>query len=312
MRCLKCGSGACIEIRRHRAAYCEEHFVEHVHKQVTRAVRKFKMFEPGEKLLLAVSGGKDSLALWDVLLDLGYQADGLYIDLGIGDYSARSREKAENFAGARRAALHVVSLPETYGVNVGYIAKKSGKPFCSTCGLVKRYIMNAAASIKGYDAVVTGHNLDDEAGALLGNALSWQVGYLRRQSPNMPASQGLVRKVKPLCRLGERETAAYCIIKGINYILEECPMAKGASSLAYKDVLNALESRAPGTKDRFYLGFLREGRHYFQGGSEEPQLRPCSVCGQPTTAETCSFCRQVQRAGLDPLAVLEAIKNSGA
>jgi len=309
LRCLKCGQRACLEIRRHRAAFCPEHLIEHLHSQVARAVKKFRMFTPREKILVAVSGGKDSLALWDMLLDLGYKAEGLYIDLGIGDYSSKSGEKARRFAENRGAILKVVSLKGIYGVGIEYIARRTPKSFCSACGLVKRYIMNLAAKEGGFAAIATGHNLDDEAAALLGNVLHWQAGYLGRQSPNMPESDGLARKVKPLCRLTERETAAYCVIKGIDYILDECPMSRGASSLQYKDVLNLLESRAPGTKDQFYLGFLREGQLYFQ--EKKLELGECLNCGQPTTAEVCSFCRQMERAGLNPLAVQKEIKSWG-
>ncbi|MDN5346710.1 MAG: tRNA-5-methyluridine54 2-sulfurtransferase [Clostridia bacterium] len=310
MRCLKCGQKACLEIRRHHAAFCPEHLLEHLHKQVARAIKAYRMFTKEEKLLVAVSGGKDSLALWDILLSMGYQAHGLYIDLGIPGYSETSRQKARNFASAKKAVLHEISLREIYGVDVGYIARKNAKTFCSACGLVKRYIMNLAAASGGYDAIATGHNLDDEAAALLGNLLYWQTGYLRRQSPHMPAGQGLARKVKPLCRLGERETSAYCLLQGIDYVLEECPMSRGTHTLLYKELLNKLEASAPGTKDQFYLGFLRTGRSFFHNRIEEPILKPCTKCGQPTTDEVCGFCRQMSRAGLDPLALRAAIVDS--
>jgi len=90
LKCLKCGQRACFEIRRHRAAFCQEHLIEHLRTQVERAIKKFKMFLPKDRILVAVSGGKDSLALWDILLDLGYDAEGLYIHLGIGSYSDKS------------------------------------------------------------------------------------------------------------------------------------------------------------------------------------------------------------------------------
>ena len=56
-------------------------------------------------MLVAVSGGKDSLALWDVLIDEGYQTTGLYLDLGIFDYSVESKAKCEAFAAARGVPL---------------------------------------------------------------------------------------------------------------------------------------------------------------------------------------------------------------
>ena len=83
--------------------------------------------------------------------------------------------------------------------------------------------------------IATGHNLDDEAAVLFGNVLRWDLAYLGRQYPVLPASHGFARKVKPLIRLGEREMAAYCVLRGIDYIVEECPMAAGNRHLGYKD-----------------------------------------------------------------------------
>jgi hypothetical protein len=62
--------------------------------------------------------------------------------------------------------------------------------------------------------------------------------------------------VKPLVRLGEREMAAYCVLRGIDYIVEECPMAVGNKHLGYKEALNEIEARSPGSKHDFYFGFL--------------------------------------------------------
>src|SRR5262249_28506586 len=107
----------------------------------------------------------------------------------------------------------------------------------------------------------------------------------------------LVRKVKPLYRLGERETAAYAIIEHIDYIVEECPMASGAKSLAYKGVLNALEEQQPGSKYRFLVGFLKEGRSTIRsdGFDQAAGLRECTRCGQPTTGGVCAYCRMADR-----------------
>ena len=81
---------------------------------------------------------------------------------------------------------------------------------------------------------------------LLGNVLHWEIGYLGRQYPVLPAGPGFARKVKPLVRLGEREMAAYCVLRGIDYQVEECPMAEGNRHLGLKEVLNALEDAFAG------------------------------------------------------------------
>ena len=73
MKCRKCGSEAVINMRQHKLALCGEHFLEWVPEQTQRFIEKYKMFTPDDRILVAVSGGKDSLSLWDVLLRLGYQ-----------------------------------------------------------------------------------------------------------------------------------------------------------------------------------------------------------------------------------------------
>lgn len=297
MKCKRCGEPAIIEIRRHRAAFCADCFVHHCREQVRRTVDKHRMLAAGERVLVAVSGGKDSLALWDLLLDLGYDVDGVYLGLGIGDYSEASRGYAERFADARGAKLHVVDIPTDHGFAIPDAARATKRVPCSACGLSKRHLLNRAAIDGGYDVLATGHNLDDEAAVLFGNVLQWNVDYLARQRPVLPATEGFARRVKPLIRLGERETAAYCVIRRIDYIVEECPMAAGNKHLRYKETLNELETRSPGAKATFYLQFLERMLPELDGVAEQEraQVGTCSRCGAPSSSETCAFCKLVER-----------------
>lgn len=299
MKCRKCGAVAVIKMQQHKLALCEEHFLEWIPEQTERAIKKYKMFGPEDRILVAVSGGKDSLSLWDVLLHLGYQAEGLHIHLGIngGGYSDSSLEYVERFAATREEAkFQVVDLKAAYGQSVPELARTTyrGRKPCALCGLVKRHIMNRVAYEGGYEAIATGHNLDDEAAVLMQNTLRWQTGYLARQAPVLPSTHPrLARKVKPFVRLYERETAAYAIVRGIDYIYDECPHAVGSTTNFYKSILNQLESRSPGTKLSFYLSFLQARREgLFSEPAEALELNECEKCGQPTTAPgLCAFCR---------------------
>jgi uncharacterized protein (TIGR00269 family) len=299
MKCRVCREPAIIDIRRHNANFCAEHFLRLCRDQVARAIKDHSMLAPGDRVLVAVSGGKDSLALWDLLLDLGYEADGLYLALGIGDYSDESGRCARAFAERRGARLITVDLPGDYGYDIPTGARAARRAPCSACGLSKRHLFDRAARDGGYDAVATGHNLDDEAAVLLGNVLHWHTEYLGRQRPVLPERDGFPRKVKPLVRLGEREMAAYCVLRGIDYIVEECPMAAGNRHLGYKEALNAVEASSPGAKHDFYFGFLARAAAHFEDEviAEQADLHPCPTCGSPTTAERCAFCRLVERAG---------------
>jgi len=309
VRCRKCNRPAVFNMRQHRLALCEIHYPEWFITQARRAIEKYRMFGRDDRLLVAVSGGKDSLALWDVLLRLGYRTDGLYIDLGIDGgarYSITSRAKVEQFAAERPSAqFTVVDIKAEYGETLPEVARRvqrgRSKP-CSVCGLIKRHAMNQVAHDGGYDALATGHNLDDEVAVLFGNLLHWQTGYIARQAPVLPATHGgLARKVKPFYRLHERETAAYALITGIDYIYDECPHAVGATSLRYKGILNQMEEESPGTKLQFYQGFLRARKvGFFCEKTQEVELHPCSNCGQPTSAPgLCTFCRLWERAPVD-------------
>ncbi|NPA07179.1 MAG: adenine nucleotide alpha hydrolase family protein [Chloroflexi bacterium] len=305
-KCRKCGAPAVIYMRQHRLALCKEHYLEWFVEQTERTIKRYHMFTRQDRVLVAVSGGKDSLALWDVLWRLGYQADGLYIGLGIDGgikYSAQSHALSEQFARERGLRLIVVDIPETYGISIPELARRSrrgrGKP-CAVCGLVKRHEMNRIAHDMGYNVLATGHNLDDEAAVLFGNVLQWQMGYIVRQGPVLPEAPGLARKVKPLVRFYERETAAYALLRGIQYIYDECPFAEGATSMVHKELLNRLEEERPGAKLQFYVNFLKAKAEGWFRQPEPPALHRCDVCGQPTTAPgMCAFCRTMARAGID-------------
>jgi uncharacterized protein (TIGR00269 family) len=302
MKCSKCGGVAVINMRQHRLRLCAAHLSEWFVAMTQRAIDTFGMFGPDDRVLVAVSGGKDSLALWNVLLKLGYDAQGMYIGLGIDEqigYSHKSLEFCREFVEEHHpgAVLHVVDLGDEYGRTIPDLARTSrrgrGKP-CAVCGLVKRHIMNQVARDGGFAAIATGHNLDDEVAVLMQNTLHWQTGYLARQAPVLEERDGLARKVKPFVRLYEREAAAYALVQGIDYIYDECPFAKGSTTNFYKELLNQLELTSPGAKQQFYLQFLRarEGGQVQFAELEEVELHPCVRCGQPTTAgDLCAFCR---------------------
>jgi len=325
MKCKRCRQAeAAVELPSHHAAFCPDCFFVFFRRQVTEGIRKLRLLAPGDRVLVCVSGGKDSLVLWDVLIDEGYETEGLYIDLGIDGYSDRSKEKVFAYAASRGKTPIVVELAKE-GIPIPEAARCVRMQECSICGTVKRHFFNRVAAEGKFTVVATGHNLDDETARLLGNLLHWQRGHLARQHPLLPGSGGgLVRKVKPLWRVSEVETAAYGFLKGIDYVTEECPMSEDATSLVYKEALSRIEDRMPGTRIVFYQGFLdpssplRKGPEAAAPADASPTPgdapvadpargpevdaeegggtpRACASCGAPTYTERCSFCRLKER-----------------
>ena len=297
-KCRRCRKPeVVIDLRRHNAAFCRDCFLHHCREQVRKTIDDFDMFSADDRVLVAVSGGKDSLGLWDLLLGMGFSADGLYLGLGIGSYSDESGDAVRKYAADRGATLIEVDIPTEHGFDIPTAAAVTRRVPCSACGLSKRHLFNKAALDGGYDAVATGHNLDDEAAVLFGNVLRWQTDYLGRQQPVLPAGEGFVKKVKPLVRLGERELAAYCVLTGIDYQVDECPNAIGNKHLGYKAALNDIEEQSPGSKSAFYFGFLAHAADKFAAdtAAEKGELRACPSCGSPTTGDVCAFCRLKDR-----------------
>lgn len=297
MKCTRCRARAEINLPSHNSAFCRSCFLLYFQRQVERTVTKEKMFTKDEHVLVAVSGGKDSLALWDVLTTQGYRTAGLYLNLGIGPYSVHSQEKVERFARLHDVPLKIITL-EDEAVSVAAAAQFTRRVPCAVCGKMKRHFFDQYALEGGFDALATGHNLDDEAARLLGNVLHWQTEYLAREKPVLrPTHPRFVRKVRPLYRMSELETAAYSFFRGIDYVIEECPNSTGATQLFYKEMLNRIEAKMPGTKLTFVQEFLRSVQPVFVAPDGSPP-RECEVCGMPSFAAVCSFCnllREVER-----------------
>ena len=272
MKCTRCKAPAQVQLRAHNTNFCRDCFLFFFERQVERAIEKERMFTRDEAVLVAVSGGKDSLALWEVMHGLGFQTTGLHLSLGIGTYSDVSTEKTVAFATAHDLPLITVKLADE-GLAVNEVAGLTRRPACSACGTMKRHYFDQLAIDRGFPVVATGHNLDDEAARLLGNVLHWQMPHLARQRPVLePTHPRFVRKVKPLFRISEYETAIYSFLRRIDYVVDECPNAVGATQLVYKDMLNRLEAASPGSKLIFLQEFLSRAQPALPAATSSPSI----------------------------------------
>ena len=99
-----------------------------------------------------------------------------------------------------------------------------------------------------------------------------------------------MKKVKPLHRVSELETAAYAFLRGIDYVIEECPLVAGNTQLRFKEAMNTIEATSPGTKAGFFLGFLDRGMP-LSDKDRDLDVHACGSCARPTTGRFCAFCR---------------------
>lgn len=293
MICKRCKSAtAIIALPSHNTGFCEACFHDFFSAQVARGIETARLFTHEDRILVALSGGKDSLGLMLELSRQGYDVTGLHIDLGIPGSSEVTRGVVERFC-AKHGFRLIIKEMEKEGLAIPRVKARLKRPVCSACGKIKRHFFNRTALEESYTVLATGHNLDDEIARLFSNTLRWDVGYLSDQGPRLDGEDGFARKVKPFWRLTEFETATYAFLEDIEHHHTPCPYSTGASFTFYKGLWNQLEEAMPGRKMAFYTDFLQRGREAFKALStkEGDPLFPCSRCGYPTSSGVCGVCR---------------------
>lgn len=303
-RCRFCHREADVFIRQANLPLCRQHFTQWFERRVERTLRRYKMVRPGERVLVAVSGGKDSVALLCALKaiseQMGFEVEALTLDLGItgNSYSAESVRVAGQAAQAVGVQHHVVAIRDRYGFTLEEALRFDRRPPCSLCGLIKRYALTDVARELGFDALATGHTMDDVTRFLLASYVGGAISELVRLTPVSPSElPGVPRRIKPFYESLEEHIRIYVELKGLPHMADGCPYASTAPTDRLRAFLDELEQASPGAKHsmvRSYVKYIRPAlAAYYE--RELPPARPCARCGLPTSGEVCAFCRLRER-----------------
>jgi uncharacterized protein (TIGR00269 family) len=261
------------------------------------------MVSPGDKVLLAVSGGKDSIALTHIMHKisekLGFELIVLHIDLGIEDYSKRSREIVENTCRNLGVNYVVLDLKNDLGLTLPEFVKKlKTRRICSLCGTIKRYVMNAAAIELNVSSIATAHHADDVLIYIMKNFILQDYEAMKKLVPVNNGVIGVVaKKIKPMYEIYEYEAALYAVHNKLEFIDRECPFKEvGSIEDNVRKFLEDLEKRSPGIK----ISFLRKFAKKYTG-REIGEFNKCKVCGLASSSDICSFCRLTEKSFGKPL-----------
>ncbi len=283
MKCLRCGSEAFEKFRENY--YCRECYIVKYEGAVESAVKRYRMIRNGERVLAAVSGGKDSVAMLSALKFLSEKMDfelsALFINLGIGEYSRKSEDVVMEICDNLNVELNIVNLRD-YGFTIKDVPRKA----CSVCGNVKRYIMNRFARENGFDVVATGHCSEDILSNFFKNLYSGNVEWSEKQKPRIEGYDKMVARIRPLYEMSERENLIYVFAKGLPFVEDECPFSP---STIWKEIVFDIERKKPG----FRIGVLRNLARAKSISAGE--YRYCKICGEITTSDVCQFCRNVAK-----------------
>ncbi len=302
-RCSVCGRPAVYVSRIGGFALCDRHFDEYFMKKLRRTIRKYRLFRSRERIAVAVSGGKDSLALLHALHRLrrsapGWEVAALHVDEGIRGYREYSRRRLERVASELGVELHVVSFKEELGYTLDEIVRIGAerglkyKP-CTYCGVFRRYLMNIAARRMGATVVATAHNLDDIVQTFLLNVIGNDWVKVSRLGPvSGPARHPrFVRKVKPFYEHLEKETTLYAVLHGLYTGFEECPYARLSPRWQVRRMINQLDEAYPGTKHSLLNSLLSALEILEKAGvAGGEDLYSCAICGEPSAHPVCRAC----------------------
>lgn len=318
--CSKCGKPAAISLRYAHLQLCQSHFAEFFEGRVKRTVREYGMLKKGEKIAVALSGGKDSCVMLRMLhkisKSLPIELFAITVDAGIHGYMEFGLETAKQECKKLGIPLHVVSFKEEFGSTLDELLRKKGEErSCSYCGVMRRYLLNKYARKLGANKIAVGHNADDVAQTVLMNFMRNEPERLARFGPvgGIVEDEMFITRIKPLFTTPERDVAAYTVMKEVPIKFMECPYAKNAFRQHVRKMLNDAEEKYPATKVRVvraFLSTLKRGnggekvastsssarRDPFLHSAKSGPICKCIVCGEPTSQEVCSLCKMLEKA----------------
>ncbi len=207
-----------------------------------KAIGDFSMIHDGDRVLLGLSGGKDSLSLLHVLLDLRAKAP-VHFELAAVTIDPQAPDFDPSPLKAYVAALGIPYFYESFPiVEQAKQSMKAGSSFCAFCSRMRRGMLYGAARREGYPVLALAQHLDDVAETFLMSA--FYGGKLRTMRAHYLNDQGDVRVVRPLVYARERQTAAFAKSAALPVIHENCPacFAVPTERMHMKQWLAQLES----------------------------------------------------------------------
>jgi len=294
MNCQRCSKSAVISQKYSNAHLCKAHFIEDVERKIKRDIRKFKMVERNDRIAVALSGGKDSVALLYILHKVfqnrpDIELSAITIDEGIRGYREHTLPHAVKLTNELGIPHIVRSFEDVFATTLDELTRKKEHAACTLCGVLRKNALNMAARELGATKVAIGHNLDDEAQTILMNFLRGDVDRMKRMTGIIP---GMVLRIKPLRSIPEKEVALYAFLNNLPVSTDECPYAGEALRNEIREMLNNYEVNHPGTKYSLLGGFEAISKAL---PVPDTAVVRCEKCGEPGSEAICKTCRLLGR-----------------
>jgi uncharacterized protein (TIGR00269 family) len=296
MKCDRCENQAAYTRKYSGEKLCSKCFSNSILRKTAKTISKYNMIKHDELVAVAVSGGKDSLALLNIINQMAathnFRIKAITIDEGIPGYRNEALEIVQTFCAKLNVEHKVFSYKELFDLTLDEALDLRGDEktsSCSICGTLRRRAIDHAAKDIGADVIATGHNLDDTLQTFVINMLSGDTTKIGWMDPD--TSTNTLRKIKPFCEIYESEIVFYAFTNDIPFQTEPCPHMNEGIRTEIREFLNSLEGKHSGIKNNLYQSIIKVSQ--IVKNTNHKQKIICIKCGNECTGEICSVCNMV-------------------
>jgi tRNA-5-methyluridine54 2-sulfurtransferase len=257
-----------------------------IKSETKKALKQIGLKKPN-KILIAISGGKDSIAVAYLLKKFGYNVGAIFIDLCIEDYSKKCLGIIKEFCEQNKIKIHVYNLEKMQGKKMKYFWNKNKKlNHCTVCGVFKKWILNREARRLKFDYIATGHNIDDETETILLNIckgnpeLSLNSGVIIKNI----SDKKFVPRIKPLFYFENKEIKEFVKKEKLKFVEGICPYRENPYRIEIRNFVDGLTKKQKKNIIKNFEEFSKKIK------KRNRKMIYCKICGEPTKREICKKC----------------------
>ena len=235
-----------------------------------KAVNEFGLVKDGDKIAIAISGGKDSLLLYKLFQRLKKDKRRNFEFRAVNLNPGFKKEDLDNF---KNNLLKLDIDCEIFDTNIWKIANEKAKDYpCFLCAKMRRGILYKKVEEYGYNKLALGHHFDDVIETTLINI--FYSGSVKTMTPAVDSTSGKLKVIRPLIYVEEKDIINYTKKNGILAMNCGCTIEAGKTSSKrkeVKDLLSDLEEKHPGIKKSVFNSMRNINLNYVYGYEKEKE-----------------------------------------